>query len=285
MAWNPMRRLLRKLNNHRSTEVYFVSYPKTGSTWTRFLLGRYVQTCCGLEHPPLFDETDSLGRCARFCVGPTIQFTHRPLSWISQTPADLDFANVVAPYRDKKVVLIARHPLDTLVSHWFHERNQTKHTARETFRGELPEFLVHPVFGLEKCSRFYEVWTEGRNAVRGFHLLRYEDMKADSVGGFQALLDFLQIRVDEPLVRAAVEYASFENMKKMETTGDVPTYQSSGYKVFATGDPGNQDAHHVRRGKVGGYRDYLDAVQVAEFEDMVNRRVPAWLGYRNGCGD
>ena len=63
-----LNQALRKLNHHRTTELYFVGYPKTGNTWVRYMLGQYVQLTCELPELPLFDATDRLGRCESFCV-------------------------------------------------------------------------------------------------------------------------------------------------------------------------------------------------------------------------
>ena len=102
-------RILRKLNHHRTTELYFIGYPKAGSTWVRYMLGRYVQLLCRLPDIPLFDATDRWGRCESFCAGPAMQFTHRPLLWHAQRASDLDYRRVVRPFEDKRVVLQCRH--------------------------------------------------------------------------------------------------------------------------------------------------------------------------------
>lgn len=270
-----MSRVLRKLNQHRTTEVYFIGYPKTGTTWLQFLLGNYIQEACSLTRMPLFDQTDGLGRCAKHCVGPAMYFTHRPLRWESQTASDLNFQNVIQPFVSKRVVFIVRHPLDVLVSHWFQERHQ----VQNRYSGELPEYIAHPVFGLEKLLHFYSLWHENSGLVKGFYLIRYEDLRSSPTETFASLLGFLNIQPDNAVVASAIEKSSFESMRALEKTGNVPTIPSSGLRVFATGDRNNPDSYHVRRGKVGGYRDYLSDDLVQELELRIARSVGAWLGY------
>lgn len=276
MGVSPWRRVLAKLNHHRTTEAYFIGYPKTGNTWMRFMLGRYIQQICHLPYQPLFDATDWLGRCESFCVGPAIQFTHRPLRWEDQAGADLTWDNVVRPFTGKKVVLIVRHPLDTLVSLWCQQRLRTQHG----FQGELESFLADPVFGLEKCFRFHRLWRDQREREEGLYLLRYEDLRARPEESFGTVMNYLEIPLREQDVRQAIEAGDFDNMKKIESSGSGPKYRSSGLDIFATGDRSNPDAYHVRRGKVGGYRDYLDEGLVAELEQRVENEMGEWYGYR-----
>jgi hypothetical protein len=97
---------------------------------------------------------------------------------------------------------------------------------------------------------------------------------------FEALLEFLHIAVDRQTLASAIEKSSFESMRAMEKAGNVPTIPSSGLKVFATGDLNNPDSYHVRRGKVGGYQDYLDSDMLRDMELRIDQAVGSWLGYR-----
>jgi hypothetical protein len=268
-------RLLRKLNRHRTTDLYFVGFPKTGNTWMVYMLGRYVQLLCGLSDLPLFDTTDNMGRCQRFCVGPSMQFTHRPLLWHNQRAADLDYGKVIRPFEDKRVVLLIRHPLDTLVSLWMYRQ----HRSVWNYTGDLTNFLEDPVWGIEKYFRFYTLWYEHHSQVKDFLLLRYEDMRADPHAAFARLLQFLSIPQREHELHQAVADSDFERMKKVEQSGDAPRFRSSGYSIFGSADRKNPDAFHVRRGKVGGFRDYLQEQDADRLLASINRGLPAFFGY------
>jgi hypothetical protein len=268
-------RVLRKLNHHRTTELYFVGYPKTGNTWIRYMLGRYVQLICNLPEIPLFDATDRLGNCERFCVGPAMQFTHRPLRWHDQEAAALHYENVIHPFRKKRVVLLVRHPLDTLVSHWM----QRKHRGKENYSEGLLEFLDDPVWGIEKFLQFYCLWFQNRENVSSFFLLRYEEMRTKPQLTFTRLLENLNIFRQEEKILQAINDASFDNMKKVELEAAGPKYRSSGLDIFATGDRNNPESLHVRRGKVGGYHDYLEEPDVRRLTDKISEHLPHFFGY------
>lgn len=268
-------RVLRKLNHHRTTECYFVGFPKTGNTWLRYMLGRYVQLTCGLAEMPLFDATDFWGRCERFCVGPAMQFTHRPLLWRDQRAEDLDHAAVIRPFRHKRVVLLVRHPLDTLVSLWM----QRQHRGDGNYSGSLVEMLDDPVWGIEKFLRFYTLWFQHRDEVGGVRLVRYEDMRADPHSMFAGILDYLAIpRRDDALLQAVAD-ADFDSMRKVEQSASIPKYRSSGFSIFGSEGATNAEALHVRRGKVGGYADYIGPGDAERLLTLIGERLPTYFGY------
>ena len=113
------------------------------------------------------------------------------------------------------------------------------------------------MFGLEKLLRFHTIWADEQDRSRGVHLLRYEDLSADTPGSLRKLLMFLGIPLDEDALSDAVGSSSFATMRRLEESGAGPRYRSSGMGVFATGDRANPDALHVRSGSVGGYVEHL----------------------------
>ena len=79
-------------------------------------------------------------------------------------------------------------------------------------------------------------------------------------------------------IRGAVEFASVENMRAMETKG---TFWKSGSRMVAK-DASNPDSFKVRKAKVGGYRDYFDDAQVLEMQALVKRELAAFKANRDG---
>jgi len=70
-----------------------------------------------------------------------------------------------------------------------------------------------------------------------------------------------------------VEWGSFDNLRKLETSG---TFSQGGMKLVDANDP---STYKVRRGKVGGYREDFDDHQVAELEALVRATIVPELGY------
>jgi hypothetical protein len=74
-------------------------------------------------------------------------------------------------------------------------------------------------------------------------------------------------------IQEAVRFGSFDNLRQLETKG---FFRQGGLTLR---DPKDPNTFKVRRGKVGGYRDYFTPEQVAELEEIVRARLSPSLGY------
>lgn len=254
--------------------VKFVSYPKTGNTWVRVLLGRYFQLLWSLDRLLLLEEAEKDIFAAHRI--PALDVSHGVLEWTSQTADDLTYANVVEPYVDIPVIMLVRDPLDTLLSLFMHTTYQSKSegTARRATT-RFAHFVNDPVMRLDKFVRFHNLWIGKPRLL----LSRYEDMRNDIERQIARMVEFIGAPVDRSNLQKAIEFASFENMKAMELSEDAPRYKSSGFRIFATGDPGEPNAFHVREGRIAAHYDHLTAAQRVEFLTRILRNLACTFGY------
>jgi len=104
------------------------------------------------------------------------------------------------------------------------------------------------------------------------HLIRYEDMQADTIGTFRAALEFAgRPASDEDMRRAAV-FADFAELQRQE--------RETGFREAPRPRP---DGNFFRRGKAGGWRDELTAEQVARIE-AAHAPMMRRLGYELASG-
>lgn len=251
-----------------------VGYPKVGNTWIRLMLGKYLQLSYDLPELPVMDvaEFESLAAAGCKTIG---TFTHGPIDWTSQTAADLTADNVIAPFLGRRVLFLTRHPLDTLVSLYMHERFQ----RGCHYDGSLVDMINDSIFGIDKLIRFHQLWAENYKRITSIMVVRYEDTRADPCKIFKDIVYFLGEPVNADFIRRAVEFASFENLKALEASGNVPKYKSSQLNIFGTGDKENPNAFHVRKGKVGGWRDELEPDIAHALEQRVRDEFPSQFGY------
>jgi hypothetical protein len=92
-----------------------------------------------------------------------------------------------------------------------------------------------------------------------------------------SILEFTGTPGSPEQVADAVEFAAFENLKKMEEKKSFSVW-STGWRLVP-GDKKNPDSFKVRRAKVGGYRDYFDEDQLAQLDAMVDDNLLPELGY------
>ena len=88
------------------------------------------------------------------------------------------------------------------------------------------------------------------------------------------IFDFTGSDISDEQITEAVEFAAYENMKKMEQERH---FKGSGARV-KPGDKDNPQSFKVRKAKVGGYRDYFTDEQCADLDAMVAQLDPQF-GY------
>ncbi len=268
---------LKRWYAHRNTQVYLVSYPKCGRTWLRLMIGRAIA-----QHFALPQDEDTL----------FIRWKKRPhprVPWITvvhedrpmlKRPEELHTSK--ASFREKQVIFLARDPRDVIVSSYFEMKHRGQlfgdnpyESRKAVFDGSLPEFIRNQAGGFETILRYYNIWAENRDIPRGFLLVRYEDMKADARGELRRVVDFLGLNaIPEATLEAAVEYASFENMRKMDLQGNF----KSG--MLQPADQSNQESYKTRKGKVKGFEDHLDQPEIAYLNRLMSERLSDYFGYR-----
>ena len=218
----------------RGTPVV-ASYPKSGRTWLRIML----------------DELGIRAEYTHFGAG-----VGQPRRVEELTPNPLWCAG-------RPTLLLLRHPLDTLVSSYFQATRR-----RATFSGSLAEFAQHPSLGIEKLLRWNLLWAERGVELPRFGIVEYEAMHADPrVVLQQAAAIFHAARRDAEIARA-VAAGSIETMRANEQAG---TYRARYRRALVPRDQSDPESFKVRRGVVGGFRDYLAAEDVARCEEALAR--------------
>lgn len=271
--WLPRERRIRLERWLRGKEEFrkleqadcvIVSFGKSGRTWLRVLISRAYQVRHGLSERHLIGF-DNLHR--KNAAIPRIFFTHDNYlkDYTGHTEDKRD-------YYAKKVVLLARNPLDTTVSQFFQWKFRMRPGKKalndypEHGAGmELFPFMKDAAAGLPKVVDYLNLWAAEAPKCRDFLLVRYEDMRADTAGTLAKILAFMGTPGTPEQIQAAVDFASVENMRNMELKR---TFWMSGSRMVAK-DKDNPDSFKVRKAKVGGYRDYFDDAQTAELEAIV----------------
>jgi hypothetical protein len=269
--WLRGREQMRRL---RDADIVIVSFGKSGRTWLRVMLSRLYQVKHGLSQRYLlgFDNFHSMNRAI-----PKIFLTHD--NYIKDYTGNVDNKS---DFYSHKVVLLARDPRDVAVSQYFQWRYRMKPNKKVLNKypgaGEdvsTFDFVMDKDAGLPKIIEFMNLWASERERLKGFFLLRYEDLRARPEDTLKALLEFIGTPGTDEEIREAVEFSSYENMKKME---QKKTFWLSGGRMVPK-DRDDPNTYKVRRAKVGGYRDYFDDEQVERIEQLVDSTLSPYFGY------
>jgi hypothetical protein len=209
---------------------------------------------------------------------PSVLFSHN--NYMRDYLEDWDTLN---HFRGKKVVMLVRDPRDVAVSQFFQWKYRMR--AHKMLLNQYPaqgeavttfEFVTNPDCGVPRIIDFFNGWARALPELKDILIIRYEDMRVDPVAVMRKVLDFVGTPGTQEQIEQAVEFASYDNMKKLE---EKRVFWGSGARVKA-GDRKNPHSFKVRRGKVGGYRDYFDDEQVALIDKLVEEELDPVFGYR-----
>ena len=149
-------------------------------------------------------------------------------------------------------------------------------TSKRLKQETISDVLRDENFGIGAMINAMNEWMNEFSARRDFWLLRYESLRTDPATKFRALLARLGEATPEmSIFQDALEFSQFENMKKLEAAG---AFES---KILRAGDVRDPESFKVRRGKVGGYEEYLSAEDQQYAAEAMAQLDPRF-GYETG---
>jgi len=218
--------------------VLFLSYPKSGRTWVRFLVDAYLADLHGIPVSNVFVVERRLDPRWR------IEWTHLTGAMIALLPYDRIGEVDLSQLDGRSCVFLTRDPYSTLASAYFQARDRVK-----VFSGSPSEFLRSPLFGARKLVAFYEMVEGLRERFSSFTELSYEAMREDPAAGLRTVLETLGAEVDVERIARAAELGGFDNLRRLSR---APEYAGS---PIAPVDPDNPGSDKVRRGGDSGWRE------------------------------
>jgi len=229
-------------------DVFLGCYPRSGSTWLRFTLFEILT-----GKPSSFDSVNAAFR------GPGDRRRGWPL-----LPGQGRFIGTHELYRTsyRKAVYLVRDVRDVALSEFAFEKNLG--VGPEHFDDYLEDML-------DKGKRHgrwqdhVQSWLDSPLVSNGdLLLIRYEDLRKNSVDTFMKLTDFLGVRVARDAVEQAIANNSVERMREKE---DHLYTQENYAAVLRRPLKGVQpDGRFVRSGKIGGWQDKLSPEQLRFIE-------------------
>ncbi|MEE4191231.1 MAG: sulfotransferase domain-containing protein [Halieaceae bacterium] len=270
-----------ELAKAHAAQFLIIGHPKSGNTWLKVMISRLYQLRYDLPESKLIN-TDEFAR--KIPEIPRLAATNGVYSYEGEVGKLLAADAADNPLRHKPVLFLARNPIDIAVS-WYHQFTKRQSRAKQELINhsiEHPidrhtvgmwEFVRHSDIGLPFLIDYQNHWAEAIQKLPRGLMVRYEDLRADPVPTLHRIVQHMGENFSEEEVRAAVEWGSFDNLQKLETSG---TFSQGGMKLVNKNDP---STYKVRRGKVGGYREDFDPQQVAELEALVREHITPQLGY------
>ena len=237
-------------------DVFLVSFPKSGNTWTRFLMANLI-------YP---------GQSATFAN------IHRLIPDPSGT-SKRDFERIPKPRiikshesfdpRYKRVIYIVRDPRDVVVSQYHYHRKLRKIADDSPIETFVTRFLAGETCPHGSWGQNVASWLVTSEGAPNFVLLRYEDMIANTARELAKIVAFLGISASREQIGLAVERSSASQMRKLEKTQTDDCGLTKGSR---------KDLSFVRSASSGGWRTELPVPMCAKLEAAWGRLM-RHLGY------
>src|ERR1022692_777795 len=223
-------------------DVYLTSYPRSGNTWTRFLLGNLLNP----DDPASFVNIESRVPEIYFNPDHVLRSLPRPRLLKSHEAFHPNYP---------RVIYIVRDPRDVAVS--FYHHNIKAGIIPDDY--PMDEFI--PGFVAAKYDSRWGSWADNvmswmamRQGRSSFLLLRYEDMKENTPRELLKVARFLQdagfpnIATSSDRLARAVELSTPERMRVLEKEQSRQHHQLRRTR---------QDKPFIRSAKSGGWQTDL----------------------------
>lgn len=250
-------------------DALVISIPKSGRTWLRTFLCAYFCRRYGHEFSL---EPERYGD-ARI---PRVIYSHDLFEQRTKADGwDRIRGKYLIPRREierARIILLARDPRDAFVSLHIQLTRRTRETPEVLKQKSASELLRDPAFGIESIIAVMNAWIEEFARAPDFTLIRYEALRNEPEKNFRDLLAALNVTMDAGAFAHALQFSEFGNMQKLEAAGAFHS------KILRAGDVADPESFKVRRGEIGGYREYLSQHDQA-FAAAAMKKLSRAFGY------
>jgi len=227
-------------------DTFVVSYPRSGNTWTRFLIANlvYPEKNVGFTNiEKLIPDTSSQSNRA-------LKSTPRPRIIKSHEYFD---------HRYRKVIYIVRDPRDVALSYYDFQRKYMQIDDAYPLEQYVEDFVQGRLISIDWGTWAENVssWIYTRGKSTNFLLLRYEDMMKDTTRELTRMAQFFGIEMAPTRLQEVINRSSADRMRELE--------KLEADRWIATKNR-RKDIPFVRVAKAGGWRTSLPVKSVEQIE-------------------
>jgi sulfotransferase family protein len=224
-------------------DSFIVSYPRSGNTWTRFLIANLMHA----EEPITFANIERV-------IPDTSALSSKALKKVPR-PRLLKSHEYFDP-RYQKAVYLVRDPRDVAISlYHFRRKYRTIDDGYPIERYVVERFLKGDMD--VSWGEHVGSWLGARGKSPGFLLVRYEDLLEDPPRELRRLAGFLGIDVGSERVALAIERSGADRLRKLE---------KAEHEQWVTTKGKRPDIPFIGAGKSGGWKSSLPRGSAEQIE-------------------
>ncbi|XP_049526811.1 sulfotransferase ssu-1 isoform X1 [Dermacentor silvarum] len=265
----------------RPGDLFIVSYPKCGTTWTQYIVYNILTDAEGPK-----DDLELLLRLPFLEMqgGEAAAYAPRPAAFKTHLPFDKN------PYSlEAKYIYITRNPYDCCVSFYYHTRNMPPYLFEH---GTFDDFFELFLRGRVDFGDYFEnvlSWYAHRNDPNVL-FLTYEELKRDTVSGVLRIAAFIgeekhsKIKENPELLSKILDRCSLQHMKKDVNDGgetleselkNLPQLKTlkpellRGVQNFIEFTKKPMTGEFIRKGQVGDWKNHFSSEQIRRMKEKI----------------